>query len=129
VFENGEFIGSSTYSILDLLDLLKSKRGITHVILEDSRIQSHLFTAPNASDAVRIKVARNVGMVDLVCKLIVEVLDNSSIKLACVSPRAKGSKIKTNEALYVLTGVKLQSNNQHERDAVLLAYPYRNVRL
>jgi hypothetical protein len=40
------------------------------VVMEDSRLQSHIFTAPSVKGAAKLKIARNVGQLDMICAYI-----------------------------------------------------------
>ncbi len=92
------------------------------VIFEDSRLQSHLWTTSTAK-ATLAKIARNVGEVDALCKLIVAVCESLNIPAHSVSPLGKGSKMAADQ-FQRITGWDGPSN-QHCRDAAMVAWPYR----
>lgn len=102
------------------------------LVIEDSRLQSHVFTAhlPTKAQALSVaqvrtalKIARNIGMVDGFCSLLVDIADSMGIKVVTVSPKAKGAKINA-ERFQRITGWDGRCN-QHERDAAMVAYQYR----
>lgn len=92
------------------------------VVLEDSRLQSAVF-ARGANPRAMLKIARNVGEIDQLCRQIEAHCDVLGIQCQLVSPRAKGRKLgaATFSALRGWPG----RSNQHERDAALVAWPYR----
>ena len=93
------------------------------VVFEDSRLQSKVWTP--AKGAAALKVARNIGEIDAWCRLIAAVCARLGIASHGVSPKGKGAKL-THERFVVVTGWAGRSN-QHERDAALVARPYRGV--
>ena len=93
------------------------------VVIEDSRMQSHVFTGKGLPHAAQMKVARNVGSVDAWCYLIEALCDELSIPLLCVSPKGKGAKIKAG-AFKQITGWEGRTNG-HTRDAAMVAWMYR----
>ncbi len=95
------------------------------VVFEDSRLQSHLWTTSTAK-ATLAKIARNVGEVDALCKLIVAVCAGLDIPAHSVSPLGKGKKMAADQ-FQRITGWDGPSN-QHTRDAAMVAYPYRNAK-
>ncbi len=101
------------------------------VIFEDSRLQSHLFSVhkpgtPKLSIPKQLKIARNVGQIDGWCSLITEVCAELGIDAHGISPAGKGVK-RGPENFAVYTGWA-HSSNQHERDAAMVAWPYRGAR-
>lgn len=95
------------------------------VVFEDSRLLSYTWTTIKSRPAA-LKMARNVGEVDAWCKLIVAVCEQFSIPAHGISPKGKGAKVGAEQFTRV-TGWDKQSN-QHERDAAMVAYPYRNAK-
>lgn len=93
------------------------------VVFEDSRLQSKVWTP--AKGAAALKVARNVGEIDAWCRLITAVCARLGIAAHGISPKSKGAKL-TAEQFAVVTGWAGRSN-QHERDAALVARPYRGA--
>jgi len=121
-FEGGALVTLATCEPYRVRDYIL---GASRVIFEDSRLISHLYTTlPNRAAA--LKMARNVGEIDAWCKLIVAVCDDLGIPAHGISPKAKGEKL--NAARFnALTGWATGSN-QHERDAAMVAYPYRGAK-
>ena len=97
----------------------------SRVILEDSRMQSHVWTT-STSKAAAAKMARNIGEIDAWCKLIVAVCAGLDIPAHSVSPLGKGHKMAADqfERITGWTG----SSNAHERDAAMVAWPYRSAK-
>ena len=96
----------------------------TRVVFEDSRLLSHTWTTIKSRPAA-LKMARNVGEVDALCKLIVAVCEQFSIPAHGISPKAKGAKMDA-KAFKRLTGWDGPSN-EHTRDAAAIAWPYRGA--
>ena len=97
------------------------------VIYEDSRLQSFLWNARGKHQlGVALKAARNVGMVDAICAQIAGWCEDEGVRYYGVSPKDKGAKLDA-EAFKNITGWTARSN-QHERDAALVAWPYRRIR-
>lgn len=95
------------------------------VVFEDSRLQSHTWTR-GKSGAASAKMARNVGEIDAWCRLIVDLCAELGIPAQGVSPAAKGAKLDA-AAFCRVTGWMARCN-PHERDAAMVAYPYRNAK-
>lgn len=94
------------------------------VIFEDSRLTSHLFTS-SRNVAVAKSMARKVGHVDMVCGLIVEACERLGVPAHGVSPKSKGAKL--NAAQFKAATGWDKASNEHQRDAAMVAWPYRNV--
>jgi hypothetical protein len=94
------------------------------LVIEDSRLQSHVFTGPQETSKVRLKIARNIGMVDGFCSILTRLAETLEIPMIGVSPLGKGAKINAAQ-LATITGWTGKSN-QHERDASAVAHQYRN---
>lgn len=91
------------------------------VVLEDSRLQSAVF-ARGTNQRAMLKIARNVGEIDQLCRQINELCNRMGIDCLGVSPLRKGSKISA-AWLCAMTGWTGRSN-QHERDAAMCAFRY-----
>lgn len=126
IFSDGEMIMHHTCTPLETIEYLGTLAGNCLVVMEDSRLQSYVFTGDNLKESPRLKIARNVGMVDMLCK-IYEVASGMA-RIIKVSPQTKGAKFSTNEKLSKAVGYKVELGSQHERDAFLLAYRYRSAR-
>ena len=98
--------------------------GPNRVVFEDSRLTSPVFSA-RGSRAAALKIARNVGEVDAWCRLITLVCAEMQIPAHGISPARKGAKLNSMQ-FRQQTGWEGKSN-QHERDAAMVAWPYRRV--
>lgn len=96
----------------------------SRVVFEDSRLQSYTWTNAG-SRAAAAKMARNVGEVDAWCKLIVATCARLGIPAHGISPKAKGAKLNA-EQFRAATGWGGRCN-EHERDAAMVAWPYRRA--
>lgn len=123
IYEGGALVRLATVEAHDYYTLLQSERpGL--VIVEDSRLQSHVFTAPKIIGNAKNKIARNIGMVDGFCHLLESLCKSFEIEIISVSPLAKGSKYNA-KVFEQITGYQGRSN-QHERDAAMVARPFRH---
>lgn len=93
------------------------------VVCEDSRLQPIFSRGTNARAAGRI--ARSVGMIDGQCRDIEDACKRLGISFFGISPKGKGKKLNS-EQVNKLTGW-IGRSNQHERDAAMVAWPYRNL--
>ena len=96
------------------------------IVFEDSRLQSHVWVADAYGKQKAHKIARNVGMVDMVCAIIAGLCVEHNLKHFAMSPRAKGAKINAEQ--FALITCYTGHTNQHERDAAMVAWPYRMMR-
>lgn len=122
-FINGALVHLRTvepFEIPEAIRLANPQR----VIFEDSRLQSHTWTRAKTR-AAALKMARNVGEIDAWCKLIVSVCADLGVACHGISPKGKGQKIDAKQFESV-TGWNGKSN-QHERDACMVAWPYRGA--
>jgi hypothetical protein len=94
------------------------------VVFEDSRFESKVWTTAG-SRAAALKIARNVGQIDAWCSLITAICADLGIPAHGISPTAKGAKLDA-AAFTHATGWTARSN-QHERDAAMVAWPYRRA--
>jgi len=92
------------------------------VVFEDSRKQSAVFIRGTNARSM-LKIARNVGEVDQLCRQIEALCDRMRIACVGVSPLRKGSKLSAAQFSQI-TGWAGRSN-QHERDSAMVAWPYR----
>lgn len=122
-YQKGALVGLQTIEPHQIgAYLLEAKP--TRVIFEDSRLISFMFTQVK-SRAAALKMARNVGEIDGWCRVITSVCGELGIPFHGISPKAKGAKVGATEFARV-TGWLAQSN-QHERDAAMVAFPYRRA--
>ncbi len=103
-----------------LIDMHKPGR----VVFEDSRLQTHVWTRGRTM-AANCKMARNVGEIDAWCRLITAVCGELKIAAHGISPEQKGAKLNSMQ-FRQQTGWEGKSN-QHERDAAMVAWPYRRA--
>ena len=94
------------------------------VVFEDSRLESKVWTTVG-SRAAALKIARNVGQIDAWCGFITAVCADLGIAAHGISPTAKGAKLNAQQ-FAAATGWDGRSN-QHERDAGMVAWPYRRA--
>ena len=119
-FVDGQLVQLDTYTPLGLVDYIRHHKP-QRIIYEDSRLQSHVWSRGVNSAAMQ-KISRNVGTVDAVCKLIVEVCAEVGCMAHGISPKDKGAKLDA-KAFSRVTGWTSRSN-QHERDAAMVAWHY-----
>ena len=92
------------------------------VAFEDSRQQSAVF-ARGTNHRATLKIARNVGEIDQLCRQIEAECNRLGIECVGVSPLRKGAKLNA-ERFRALTDWAGRTN-QHMRDAAMVAWPYR----
>lgn len=126
-YENGVLVSVHTYPVIKLIRLLPNyiQCHPCIVVMEDSRMQSYMFTGSDKNRATALKMARNVGMVDMVCNLVECICRDSGTRLITVSPKGKGEKLDSSK-FTLITKSELVTN-QHTRDAAMVAWPYRNL--
>lgn len=123
-FKAGNLVELRTIHPLTIYDML-GQYGYERVIFEDSRLTSPVWSR-GTTTAARIKIARNVGQVDGICNLIVEACERIGITAHGISPKKKGAKLDA-ATFALMTGWQGKSN-QHERDAAMVAWPYRGAK-
>lgn len=97
------------------------------VVFEDSRLQSHVWTAQSKTvRGAALATARSLGQVDAWCRLITEICGELGIPAHGISPARKGAKVQADQ-FAIATGWG-GTSNQHERDAAMVAWPYRAAR-
>lgn len=125
LFEDGVLVNVRTVSPLEALSYIMLG-GLHKVIVEDSTLQSKVFTAPKVTGASKLKIARNIGEIDGYCKLIKLACEDAKIPCHQISPMGKGAKLKAPE-FTELTKWAGKTTNQHERDAVMVGWMYRGA--
>ena len=126
IFKDGRLASLETLVPVDVPARIASlAQSADMVVFEDSRLQSHTWTRGN-SIAATAKMARNVGQVDMLCSIIVAACHQHAIRVHGVSPAGKGAKL-ADGPFKAVTGWAYRSN-QHERDAAMVAWPYRTAR-
>lgn len=124
-YEAGRLVVLVTLHPSDLLrEILSARPGL--VVFEDSRMTPHTWTRPGTSARAQVKIARNVGQIDAWCKQIEDLCTRSSIAFIPRSPRDKGSKVDA-DTFNRLVGWN-KNSNEHERDAALVAWPFRAMK-
>lgn len=123
-FEDGNLKYLYTLTPQATLDMLASIPASALVVLEDSTLQSKVFIPhEHMSRAAALKVARNIGEIDGLCRIIKGMCEANDIRVLSISPKDKGRKQDATD-FSALTGWGGRSN-QHERDAALVAWRYR----
>lgn len=123
IFHNGALVGLLTIAPWELPAEIATW-GADRVVFEDSRLTSPVWSRQTNVPA-RIKIARNVGQVDAWCGLITAVCGELGIPANGISPKNKGAKLDA-EKFEARTGW-VGRCNQHERDAAMVAWPYRSA--
>lgn len=122
-YRDGALVELRTVSPGDVYEVLLES-GATRVVMEDSRLQSAVFPRAVGPRAM-LKIARNVGEVDQICRRIEAVCETAGIDLVRVSPLGKGAKL--NAARFREVTGWTGGSNQHTRDAAMVAWPYRRM--
>ena len=127
IFVDGKLIKLDTFTVIGLINWLpKQCTENTVIVLEDSRETSFMFSGKHLGRSEALKIARNVGMVDQVCRLVEELCTIYPVKILIkASPIKKGAKVEDYRAFNAKTGWTKKSN-QHNRDAGIVAFKYRN---
>ena len=122
IFRGGRLDQFITTDHADALLLVRVQRPEL-VVLEDSR-EGPLYARDGVSGRAMSRIARSVGEIDQRCREIEDLCKREGIEIICVSPRGKGRKLNAAE-FAALTGWTGRTN-QHVRDAVMVAWPYRH---
>lgn len=132
-FENGQLMSMRECKPEQLPVVLRDVATmVALVIFEDSRIAQHVWTSAG-SMAQRLKMARNVGEIDGLCRIIEGTCRMYGIPCMGLPPSEKagpsghGTKLDA-EAFAYFTGWQGGRTNQHERDAALIAWRYRSAK-
>lgn len=128
----GRHTGIATYQdgkliALDTISPLGLERAIEpadRVVFEDSRLISFMFTTVKSRPAA-LKMARDVGQIDAWSGLITAICATLNIPCHGISPKGKGKKLDAKQ-FALITGW-VGKSNQHERDAAMVAFPYRRA--
>lgn len=92
-------------------------------VMEDSRLQTVNYHGKEHNKAVIFTMGRRVGTVDSLCGLYADALGKN--KLIKLSPLAKGAKVTSSDGFSKITSWTGRQN-QHERDAAMVAWNFRN---
>ncbi len=124
-FTDGKLRKLQTISPMEIENVLRmAGPSLNRVIFEDSRLISHMFTTVKNRSAA-LKMARNVGEIDAWCKLIVAACEHLCIPAHGISPKNKGAKLDA--AQFKAATGWVEQSNQHNRDAAMVAWPYRKA--
>lgn len=124
IYEDGKLTELLTIEPINLADIFSHYSGEPlFIVFEDSRLQSHVWV-PSQSKGVAANIARKIGMVDAWCYMIERLCENYDIAYMRISPKAKGEKLNA-EDFKRITGWT-EKSNQHERDAAIVAWQFRN---
>ena len=97
------------------------------VVFEDSRLERRAWNArTKAAYGAALATARSLGQVDAWCSLITAVCADIGIPAHGISPTAKGAKLDA--AAFTLATGWAGRSNQPERDAAMVAWPYRRAK-
>ncbi|WP_445286553.1 hypothetical protein [Variovorax atrisoli] len=96
------------------------------VVFEDSRLERRAWNARSKKDyGAALATARSLGQVDAWCSFITAICADLGIPAHGISPTAKGAKLDA--AAFALVTRWAGRSNQHERDAAMVAWPYRRT--
>ncbi|WP_234265099.1 hypothetical protein [Hydrogenophaga sp. NFH-34] len=124
-YESGRLVVLVTLLPTDLLrEIISARPGL--VVIEDSRLTSHTWARPGLSPTAQQKLARNVGQIDAWCRQIEDLCKRQNIDFIGRSPREKGTKLDS-QTFNKFVG-RDKPSNQHERDAALVAWPFRSMK-
>ena len=127
IYIDGNLDRLETHTVLSLIEFLKDLKSSKYkACIEDSRLQSHLFTGSCDNRAAALKIARDVGGGDMICRIIEQLAEENNMDIIGISPKSKGKKLGSEE-FNKITGWTKQSN-QHERDAAMVAWRFRNAK-
>lgn len=127
VFHGGKLIELRTCTPMELLtDELEHAACFRpcRLVFEDSRLISNLYSGAGHNRGALAKIARNVGEIDAYCRMLVERCESLGIPAHSISPKDKGEKLNS-DRFRALTGWATRCN-QHERDAAMVAWRFRN---
>jgi hypothetical protein len=125
LYQGGKLCELRTIAPADYENVLLDIKPV-FLVLEDSRLTSKVFTEPTKNAKSRLKIARNIGMVDGFCHLLFDQCQRHDIEAMGVAPIDKGRKL--NAASFCRHTRYTGTSNQHERDAAMVAWPFRHRR-
>ena len=108
----------------DMIEALLVRVRPDLVVFEDSRKQSPVFSR-GVSARATLKIARNVGEIDQLCRQIEDMCRRHGLESVGVSPLRKGAKLDA--ARFAQITDWTARSNQHERDAAMVAHQYRRA--
>lgn len=125
-FQGGELQWLRTIEPHTIEHILRSAAP-ARVVFEDSRLETRAWNAREKRNyGAALATARSLGQVDAWCNLITAVCGNLHIPAHGISPAAKG--VKLDAAAFARVTQWAGRSNQHERDAAMVAWPYRKGR-
>ena len=124
MYRAGELRKMRTVDPLEVIGLLRETVP-DMVVFEDSRLQSPVWSANKLRQAANLKIARDVGRIDMLCVLIEATCKAMQIQCHGVSPKGKGAKLDADQFRQVTGWV--EASNEHTRDAAMVAWPYRRA--
>ena len=135
-YQDGKLVSMTTIKPLMLFSVLSFHPDAV-LIFEDSRTQSKVWTDKvydkrtrqlrGLSVPEKMAKARSVGMVDGLCRDIEAWAKLFKITAYGISPQKKGKKLSEQEFAQAWNWPL--PTTQHERDAALVAFPYRWTRI
>lgn len=125
-YTDGKLTHLQTITPVELERFIRAA-GAARVVFEDSRLETRLWNARSkGAYGAALATARSVGQVDAWCSLITAICADLGIPAHSISPAAKGAKVDA-AAFGRITGWTKRCN-QHERDAAMVAWQYRNAK-
>ena len=126
-YEGGVLVALQTIAPHEMERFLRALSArVERVVFEDSRLETRLWNArTKVAIGAALATARSVGQVDARCSDITAYCADQGIPAHGISPTAKGAKVDA-PAFGRITGWTKRSN-QHERDAAMVCWPYRNA--
>jgi len=128
VFDAGKLVELLTIGPNELERFLRERvaAGADRLVFEDSRLETRLWNArTKGALGAALATARSVGQVDAWCSLITAICGELALPAHSISPTTKGAKVDA-AAFGRITGWTKRCN-QHERDAAMVAWQYRNA--
>lgn len=123
ILRGGSLVNLCTVSPADVEAVIAMDRQQL-VVFEDSR-RNTVYQRKGQNPRAMLKIARSVGEIDQLCRDIERLCLSRHIEYIGVSPQRKGAKLNA-ERFAEITGWTKRCN-QHERDAAMVAWPYRGA--
>lgn len=132
--DNKRFLEVTTYTKPDMMQKIfdYSMGYDIHVVIEDSRIESYLYNAHKAYGAtkgahksklgVALKVARDVGRVDMIARDVEDYCIREGITYALISPKSRKKGVNTKVSAKIFNKMTKWEGrtNEDARDAGML---------
>lgn len=124
-FDGGKLVMLVNMNPLELfLYLLENAGRIGLVVIEDSRMISHVYTGSKENRAVALNMARKVGQVDRLCSMVEDYCIDHKKPFISISPKQKGAKVGSKDFKRI-TGWDGRTS-EHMRDAAMVGWNYRH---